>query len=300
MLNTSNAFSNTIYMNLKMNPFDREFQLANKTNYSRYAHSISNINPNSPLNTPSIPIDGPPLDSAITTSQIISSIINVEESGLKISKDSNNNNNSTGGNNDCANDKRSNVVSVICHPGFRSCNETFGKLEVRSAPILLESNHEETSDNEPDQQSIDLSKNNSSDSFPSKIDSTVPKSLTNLVKILPKPTTQVTNSANILSSLSCSKRREKSFEEMVIEIKEREAALPPKARPGRKSKSTNGGENYREEKRRLSLERNRAAAMRCRLKKKKEIDDLKSKVDKYEGQNKELRVRTHGLAKFSN
>ena len=77
---------------------------------------------------------------------------------------------------------------------------------------------------------------------------------------------------------------------MVIEIKEREAALPPKAKPGRKSKSSNGVGVVKEEKRKLSLERNRAAAMRCRLKKKKEIDELKSKVDKYENQNKELKV----------
>ena len=66
------------------------------------------------------------------------------------------------------------------------------------------------------------------------------------------------------------------------------AALPPKAKPGRKSKFA-PEEDPREKKAR-SLERNRAAAMRCRLKRKHWIDSLEEKADEYEKINEKLQV----------
>lgn len=301
-------------MNLKKNPFDREFELAAKRNYTHYAHSISSINPNSPLNTPSIPIDGPQLDSAIPTAQIIYPPITAEVDTSKVLKDINKSSNKE------TSDKRSNVVSVICHPGFTFSedNNRTDQLTVRSAPILLDSSCEKPpeidkaslrscrklskdsvchSTNEDSRvleatvvPTITSEKLNAINTTDSLLTNITQQSLSSLVKILPKPTEESNINIIALSSLPITKKREKSFEEMVIEIKEREAALPPKAKPGRKSKSSNGVGVVKEEKRKLSLERNRAAAMRCRLKKKKEIDELKSKVDKYENQNKELKV----------
>ena len=66
------------------------------------------------------------------------------------------------------------------------------------------------------------------------------------------------------------------------------ASLPPKAKPGRKSKFA-PEEDPREKKAR-SLERNRAAAMRCRLKRKHWIDSLEEKADEYEKVNEKLQV----------
>ena len=66
------------------------------------------------------------------------------------------------------------------------------------------------------------------------------------------------------------------------------AALPPKAKPGRKSKFA--PEEDPKEKKARSLERNRAAAMRCRLKRKHWIDSLEEKADEYEKINEKLQV----------
>lgn len=115
-----------------------------------------------------------------------------------------------------------------------------------------------------------------------------------LVKIYPKPYEQQQSNNKTkntkLSSLTMPKRKEKSLEELLEKIVQTEAALPPKAKPGRKSKTASMAEDLRERKRR-SLERNRAAAMRCRLKKKKEIDELKVMLDKLEEENNNLKVR---------
>ncbi|XP_027199514.1 uncharacterized protein LOC113793654 [Dermatophagoides pteronyssinus] len=97
------------------------------------------------------------------------------------------------------------------------------------------------------------------------------------------------------SSSSSSRRKEKTMDELINKIKATEAALPPRAKPGRKSKSAT--EEDSKEKKRLSLERNRAAAMRCRLKKKKEIDELKNRVSKYEQQNQQLKKIIDKLCK---
>ncbi|XP_017492554.1 PREDICTED: cyclic AMP-dependent transcription factor ATF-2-like [Rhagoletis zephyria] len=110
---------------------------------------------------------------------------------------------------------------------------------------------------------------------------------------VPKPgTADSKNSVNrIAKQLNISslppKRKEKSEEELLSRLKATEAALPPKAKPGRKSRTA--AEEDAKDRKKRSLERNRAAAMRCRLKKKKEIDELKIKVDEYEEQNNELR-----------
>jgi hypothetical protein len=66
------------------------------------------------------------------------------------------------------------------------------------------------------------------------------------------------------------------------------ASLPPKAKPGRKSKFA--PEEDPKEKKARSLERNRAAAMRCRLKRKHWIDSLEEKADEYEKINEKLQV----------
>lgn len=84
------------------------------------------------------------------------------------------------------------------------------------------------------------------------------------------------------------RKKEKTVEELMNKIKETEAQLPPKAKPGRKSKTSTREDQH--EKKKRSLERNRAAAMRCRLKKKKEIDELKDKVKAYEQLNRNLQV----------
>ncbi|XP_075587987.1 uncharacterized protein LOC124493657 [Dermatophagoides farinae] len=146
-------------------------------------------------------------------------------------------------------------------------------------------------------------------SCPSTITTTTTK--TNYVKILPKqnnPSIDSNSNSNLSSSSSSTasgnstdimvskhlssrlpppRRKEKTMDELIDKIKATEAALPPRAKPGRKSKSA--AEEDTKEKKRLSLERNRAAAMRCRLKKKKEIDELKNRVEKYEQQNQQLK-----------
>jgi hypothetical protein len=66
------------------------------------------------------------------------------------------------------------------------------------------------------------------------------------------------------------------------------ASLPPRAKPGRKSKFA--PEEDPKEKKARSLERNRAAAMRCRLKRKTWIDSLEEKADEYEKINEKLQV----------
>lgn len=121
---------------------------------------------------------------------------------------------------------------------------------------------------------------------------TYPETLSTYKKILPKHELDDANSDNIvqqLSNLPPVRRKEKTLDELISKIKATEAALPPKAKPGRKSKQAT--EEDVKEKKRLSLERNRAAAMRCRLKKKKEINELKNKVKNYEQQNIQLKVR---------
>ena len=100
--------------------------------------------------------------------------------------------------------------------------------------------------------------------------------------------TDIMVSKHLSSRLPPPRRKEKTMDELIDKIKATEAALPPRAKPGRKSKSA--AEEDTKEKKRLSLERNRAAAMRCRLKKKKEIDELKNRVEKYEQQNQQLKV----------
>lgn len=66
------------------------------------------------------------------------------------------------------------------------------------------------------------------------------------------------------------------------------ASLPPKAKPGRKSKFA--PEEDPVEKKVRSLERNRAAAMRCRLKRKQWVDSLEDKADEMEKTNERLQV----------
>ncbi|CAG2103517.1 unnamed protein product [Medioppia subpectinata] len=71
------------------------------------------------------------------------------------------------------------------------------------------------------------------------------------------------------------------------------ASLPPKAKPGRKSKFA--PEEDPKEKKARSLERNRAAAMRCRLKRKHWIDSLEEKADEYEKINEKLQSEVVAL-----
>ncbi|KAH9521346.1 RISC-loading complex subunit tarbp2 [Dermatophagoides farinae] len=100
--------------------------------------------------------------------------------------------------------------------------------------------------------------------------------------------TDIMVSKHLSSRLPPPRRKEKTMDELIDKIKATEAASPPRAKPGRKSKSA--AEEDTKEKKRLSLERNRAAAMRCRLKKKKENDELKNRVEKYEQQNQQLKL----------
>lgn len=145
--------------------------------------------------------------------------------------------------------------------------------------------------NQTDNNSLSLNNfnNNSNEIF-----ITPEKAISSLIKIVPKidkPIAINPNTENLLhfsSLISSSKKKEKSEEELLNKLKATEAALPPKAKPGRKSRSAT--EEDAKDKKKRSLERNRAAAMRCRLKKKREVDDLKSKVKKYEEQNKDLKV----------
>lgn len=127
----------------------------------------------------------------------------------------------------------------------------------------------------------------------------IEKTFPNLIKILPKYSEQHNNNTNTKSwdvpTTKPKKKKEKSKEELLNRLMETEAMLPPKAKPGRKGPSA--VEEDVKEKKKRSLERNRAAAMRCRLKKKKEVDELKTKVDMYEKQNKDLRRIIEGLIK---
>lgn len=129
-----------------------------------------------------------------------------------------------------------------------------------------------------------------SNGLTSDLFSSTNENLANLIKIVPKLDGVSATKPSNISSLPA-KRKEKTEEELLSRLKATEAALPPKAKPGRKSR-TAAEENVKDRKKR-SLERNRAAAMRCRLKKKKEVDELKTKVESYEQQNMELRVRGH-------
>lgn len=92
------------------------------------------------------------------------------------------------------------------------------------------------------------------------------KSLSSLVRIVPKPRPAVESSVAKQLNISSlpPRRKEKTEEELLSRLKATEAALPPKAKPGRKSRTA--AEEDANQKKRRSLERNRAAAMRCRLK----------------------------------
>lgn len=79
-----------------------------------------------------------------------------------------------------------------------------------------------------------------------------------------------------------------SFTDIQSKVDATLASLPPKAKPGRKSKFA--PEEDPKEKKARSLERNRAAAMRCRLKRKHWIDSLEEKADEYEKTNEKLQV----------
>lgn len=221
---------------------------------------------------------------------------------------------------------RSNVVSVICPPV-----PTIRDEKIRSAPVITsnindltnENKKESKTDNKPHldnhlttsivpcsgaiNESIIDSKESSllnDGSSKAEVISTLPVAInlnytasyqetySTYKKILPKHDLDA-NSDNIvqqLSNLPPVRRKEKTLDELISKIKATEAALPPKAKPGRKSKQAT--EEDAKEKKRLSLERNRAAAMRCRLKKKKEINELKNKVKNYEQQNLQLKVRS--------
>ncbi|XP_054161571.1 cyclic AMP-dependent transcription factor ATF-7-like [Oppia nitens] len=106
---------------------------------------------------------------------------------------------------------------------------------------------------------------------------------TTVTNITPKENalTTVTNSESlaITSSSSLSSSVQSKVDASL-------ASLPPKAKPGRKSKFA--PEEDPKEKKARSLERNRAAAMRCRLKRKHWIDSLEEKADEYERHNEKL------------
>jgi hypothetical protein len=95
------------------------------------------------------------------------------------------------------------------------------------------------------------------------------------------------------SSSSCSSSQPTqnsgtSFSSLQSRVDATLASLPPRAKPGRKSKFA--PEEDPKEKKARSLERNRAAAMRCRLKRKTWIDSLEEKADEYEKINEKLQV----------
>ncbi|UXI18402.1 dolichyl-diphosphooligosaccharide--protein glycosyltransferase subunit STT3B [Sarcoptes scabiei] len=213
---------------------------------------------------------------------------------------------------------RSNVVSVICPP-FPIVREK--NSAIHSAPVILSGSSDVatkiTSQSDRRLENLINRKHEAiaqnTNSFCGKnicpvTSSSEPYSLKyselpsdtggNLKKILPKQIFVIDSNSNdqdlsvskkAYGSLSSTTRRkEKTLDELISKIKETEAALPPKAKPGRKSKTATIKEDVHERKR-LSLERNRAAAMRCRLKKKKEIDALKLKVENFEQQNHQLR-----------
>ncbi len=93
------------------------------------------------------------------------------------------------------------------------------------------------------------------------------------------------------SSSSCSQTTQSSgasLSSLQSRVDATLASLPPRAKPGRKSKFA--PEEDPKEKKARSLERNRAAAMRCRLKRKTWIDSLEEKADEYEKINEKLQV----------